>query len=432
MKYGKCVSVKRSVPCKPIMTELRNRFQCLQDCVVGDDMIHDDIHLNNLENHRDASVHVGAVSERIKHKKQHSEECKISLSGSNDMLRPKLAFKQNCSLEGNKNKTGLLDVVSYNIEELDNDSALIEKQDFSGALTLTNTLDERNPYEMQAGKKFGPQLAPGNSFLDGNKNKTGVFDGDRSHVSIMEASQQISQTAITAGASNQVATEILQPDLHGNCGLNICETMQCGNDYMEIYTKQKYCNMVNNSEHDFGFCPLTNLTLYEGSPVHWEHIPDDLQAHEFIKNTGKPNFLAARIPVYSHLNIDKWRAYLAQYWDVQLLDLLQYGFPLDASRENEFISTEVNHTSALQNVHHVQSYLDEELKFCAILGPFRQKPIPLHVSPLMVRDKQDSSTKRTIIRLKLAKGGLCEYGSPKRHILRYTVYLKLPLYRFYH
>ena len=260
VKYGKCVSVKRSVPCKPIMTELRNRFQCLQDCVVGDDVIHDDIHLNNVENHRDASIHVGAVSERIKHKKQHSEECKTSLSGSNDMLRPKLAFKQNCFLEGNKNKTGLLDVVSYNIEELDNDSALIEKQDFSGAVTLTNTFDERNLYEMQAGKKFGPQLAPGNSFLDGNKNKTGVFDGDRSHVSIMEASQEISQTAITAGASNQVATEILQPVLYENCGLNTCETMQCGNDYMEVYTKQKYRNMVNNSEHDFGFCPLTNLT----------------------------------------------------------------------------------------------------------------------------------------------------------------------------
>ena len=53
MKYGKCVPAKCSVKCAPIMTKLCNRFQCLQDCVVGDDMIHNDIHVNNIENHRD-------------------------------------------------------------------------------------------------------------------------------------------------------------------------------------------------------------------------------------------------------------------------------------------------------------------------------------------------------------------------------------------
>ena len=167
--------------------------------------------------------------------------------------------------------------------------------------------------------------------------------------------------------------------LDGNCGLNSLETVQSGNDCMQVYVKQKYRNVVNNSDHDFGFCPLTNFTLYKGTPVYWDCIPDDLQAHQFIKNTGKPNFLATRIPVCSQLNIDKWRAYLAQYWDQQLPDLLEYGFPLDASRENE-----INHSSALQNIHHVQSYLDEE--FNAILGPFHQKPIHLPVSPLMVRD----------------------------------------------
>ena len=80
--------------------------------------------------------------------------------------------------------------------------------------------------------------------------------------------------------------------------------------------------------------------------------------------------------------------HLAQYWDAQLSDLLEFGFPLDASRDNQFISTEVNHALALRNVHHVQSYIEEKLKFNAILGPFDNKPIPLHVSPLMVRDKQ--------------------------------------------
>ena len=74
--------------------------------------------------------------------KQHSGECKIPQSGSNDMLRPKSAFKQNCVLQGNKNKTGLCDVVSYNMEEPENDASLIEKQEVSDGLTFDNICDE--------------------------------------------------------------------------------------------------------------------------------------------------------------------------------------------------------------------------------------------------------------------------------------------------
>ena len=51
------------------------------------------------------------------------------------------------------------------------------------------------------------------------------------------------------------------------------------------------------------------------------------------------------------------------------------------------MATEINHTSALQNNQHVAQYIQEESQFEAILGPFSSKPIDLHVSPLMVRDK---------------------------------------------
>ena len=84
--------------------------------------------------------------------------------------------------------------------------------------------------------------------------------------------------------------------------------------------------------------------------------------------------------------------------------MLEYGFPLDACRDSQFLSTEVNHASALQNIQHVQCYIEEELKFNAILGPFDNKPIPPHVSPLMVRDQQDSLKKRTIMDLSWPKG----------------------------
>ena len=42
----------------------------------------------------------------------------------------------------------------------------------------------------------------------------------------------------------------------------------------------------------------------------------------------------------------------------------------------------------MKNMKH---YLQEELDHDAILGPFKNKPINLHISPFMTRDKPDST-----------------------------------------
>ena len=404
VKYGKCVPAKNSVPCPHTMIKLCNRFQCLQDCVVGDDVIHSDIHVNNIKKHRDTLTCVNAGWEHIESNNQRSEECKTPHFGSDDMLQPILADRKNVTFEGNKNKTGLFHGESDNIEEPVINSSLSDKQVLSDYYTLHSNCTEQEIEGLHAGMQIGPHLAPGKNSLEGNKNGTGFSDGLTCDTSTKKSSHKNFQTGITAEASNQVATDVFQSILNGNSSLNNSQKLQGDNDCMEVHVNHKHYNVVKNSEHDFGFCPLTDLVLYKGGPVHWDSIPDDLQAYQFIKKTGKPNFLSARIPVRSHLNIDKWREHLTQYWDEQLVDLLQYGFPLDASRDGEFISTEVNHASALQNLHHVQSYLDEELKFNAILGPFHRKPIQLHISPLMVRDKQDSCNKRTIMDLSWPQG----------------------------
>ena len=123
-----------------------------------------------------------------------------------------------------------------------------------------------------------------------------------------------------------------------------------------------------------------------------------------VRNTGCPSFLKCRVPVDSNLFIDNWKLHLAEYWDQQIVDLLHYGFPLDFNRDCPLVPTEVNHASALQNSHHVKSYLQEELNHRVILGPFKEPPFPIHVSPLMVRDKQNSDQKRTIMDLSWPKG----------------------------
>ena len=149
----------------------------------------------------------------------------------------------------------------------------------------------------------------------------------------------------------------------------------------------------------FGFVPETRLKLYEGPTIHWEQVPGILQAHALVKNSGTHNYLKCRIPVNSHLNIDKWEHYLKGYWDQQIVDLLHYGFPLDFDRNSPLLSTQNNHTLALTDIEHVRRYMEEELQYEVIIGPFDIIPCPLHISLLMTRARQDSDKKRTIMDL---------------------------------
>ena len=146
-----------------------------------------------------------------------------------------------------------------------------------------------------------------------------------------------------------------------------------------------YDHMFDQSESrqskDFGFIPKSSLKLYAGPQVTWDEVPDIFQAHTLVKASNLPNYMGCRIPVNSGLNIPKWRHYLAGYWDKQLCDLLEYGFPLDFDRKCPLNSVEENHTSANENASHISKFLEDELQYQAILGPFDNKPIDMHVSP---------------------------------------------------
>ena len=80
-------------------------------------------------------------------------------------------------------------------------------------------------------------------------------------------------------------------------------------------------------------------------------------------------------------------------------NVLEYGFPLDFDRAAPLMSTEEYHASAKTFAADVQTYISEELKHGAMLGPFASKPMDLHISPFMIRDKPDSNVRRTIVDL---------------------------------
>ena len=220
-----------------------------------------------------------------------------------------------------------------------------------------------------------------------NKNKNGFFRGSNDGTRILD---DIDKTLKTEHSDSTEGISIVNSNVPAN-----------GN-YSHHSSSLPDHASTNASTHNrdpqqfpctFGFIPEGPLKFYVGKPVYWECIPNVIRSHLLIKASGLLNYLGCRIPVHSQLNIDNWKSYFVDYWDQQITNLLQYSFPLDFDRNCPLVAIETNHTSALQNNQHVAEYNKEELQFWAILGPFSTKPIDFHVSPLMVRDKQDSSKK---------------------------------------
>ena len=160
----------------------------------------------------------------------------------------------------------------------------------------------------------------------------------------------------------------------------------------------EYMACKQQMDSAFGIISLSPLMLYQGPKTNNAATSDILSLHRAVKDSNCPNYMGIRIPVSSKLKIKNWKYYLADYWDKQLVDLLEFGFPLDFDRNFELQSTEV-HASWRDRAYDIECYIQEELKHEAMLGPFDHKPISLHISPFMTREKPDSEVRRTIVDL---------------------------------
>ena len=153
----------------------------------------------------------------------------------------------------------------------------------------------------------------------------------------------------------------------------------------------------------FGCIPVSEIVSFDGTPTYLKEVPNIIQAHNLIRNSGLPNFLGLRIPVATRLKVDTWRYYLSDYFDQQLPDLIQFVFPLDFDRDRVLGLTEDNHPSAKTFGEDIDAYIAEELSYGAMMGPFYVPPFSLHISPFLTREKSGSDTRRTIMDLSWPK-----------------------------
>ena len=148
--------------------------------------------------------------------------------------------------------------------------------------------------------------------------------------------------------------------------------------------------------------PRINPTIWsqELSPL----TQQCLRIYDVVRDTALPNFMSARIPIPSALNIPAWRELIQEinYPDHLISDFLEFGFPLDYQGDFYTNSEEVsNHQSALQFPDAISAFVETELTAKAVIGPFNDPCFhpPPKISPLMTRPKHDSSSRRVIMDL---------------------------------
>ena len=110
-----------------------------------------------------------------------------------------------------------------------------------------------------------------------------------------------------------------------------------------------------------------------------------------------PNHLGARIALpHVKLKIHRWRDHLIGYEHAELVQYLEYGFPLGLVPEPDLESCSSNHGSAYTWYSFVDKFICTELTQGGLTGPFEKAPWwNLVVSPLMTAHKKVKS-RRTV------------------------------------
>ena len=141
---------------------------------------------------------------------------------------------------------------------------------------------------------------------------------------------------------------------------------------------------------DFEFKPCELF-----SPAYFKDLHERVKQESQFYAAYTPNHRGARIPLYhSKLKIECWRDRLVGYEYPEIVQFLEYGFPLGLTTDPPPLlqSTLRNHGSAYQYYNFIDEFISVGLDKNQLTGPFRSPPFPyIHISPLMTAPKKPDS-----------------------------------------
>ena len=147
-----------------------------------------------------------------------------------------------------------------------------------------------------------------------------------------------------------------------------------------------------------------------------------------VTNSGKYNFELCRIPVPTGLNVDLFKWHLACYHDRQLVEFLEFGWPINCDGAPEHRFAVDNHKGAREYPSDIEKFLQDETNLGRVLGPFPSSPFnaPVIISPLNTTEKRDSTERRIILDLTYPGVNSVNTSISKDEYLGQQVCLKYP------
>ena len=125
---------------------------------------------------------------------------------------------------------------------------------------------------------------------------------------------------------------------------------------------------------------------------------DFIALHELVYAPGTDypegtyNFKGAKISLtHTKLNIPAWRHYLADYYRQDLVNYLQYGFPIGVDPEGITQPCLKNHSSSYMFYTYLDKFCVKEIQNGGLTGPFFNVPFQeFQLSPMMTAIKKPS------------------------------------------
>ena len=152
---------------------------------------------------------------------------------------------------------------------------------------------------------------------------------------------------------------------------------------------------------------VVNATTVSGCPPDHQESWSPTSCENNKNNTLFDKYLDfVTEPLPSAFDCEYLEKQMVDYHDKVVLDYIKFGFPLGNTQWSQIISnTSENHASAKAYNDEVSAFIQDELAFDALLGPFDQKPHLLFTwSPLMTRPK--GSGQRIILDLSYGEGSV--------------------------
>ena len=109
-----------------------------------------------------------------------------------------------------------------------------------------------------------------------------------------------------------------------------------------------------------------------------------------VTKSNRPNAFWEKIKVNSTWNFDLLYSLLKDYHDQQVIEFLQYGWPIDRDMKHPLQLGGRNHKGGTEFEEHIDQYLVQEIGMGAMIGPFESIPFstPVAIPPISSRPKR--------------------------------------------